>query len=229
MNIPKHIAFIPDGNRRWAKKQGILASLGHEAGKNVAEKIIRAAQEAGIQNLTFWGCSVGNVTKRDTAEVQFLYTLFKEQFTRLLNDPDTHAKGVKVRVLGEWKQFFPSDLQAVIEKTIEKTAKYDRLHLTFMMAYSGVHEMLAAINEVSHSGQPVTHELVKNHLYTKDLPPVDLVVRTGNEPHLSEGFMMWDTADAQLYFSEKMWPDFSEGDLQAALRFYSERERRLGK
>ena len=132
--LPQHVAFIPDGNRRWAKQKGILASLGHESGKKSAEEIIRAAQEAGVTHVSFWGCSVGNVTKRDSAEVQFLYRIFKDQFQRLIDDPETAEKGVRVRVLGEWRQHFPSDLQKVAEELIQKTTTNDRFHLTFLMA-----------------------------------------------------------------------------------------------
>lgn len=233
-NLPNHIAFIPDGNRRWAKEKGILASLGHEAGFKSAEDVIRAAQDAGVKYVSIWGCSVGNVTKRDTLEVQFLYKIFKDAtFQRLLDSPETNEKGVRVRVLGEWRQYFPPDLQAKAEELMQKTATNDRFHLTFLMAYSGVAEMQTAIKSLkaaeSAENSEITWQTVKNHLYTKDLPPVDLVIRTGNEPHLSEGFMMWDTTNAQLYFSEKMWPDFTTEDLKAVLEIYSGRERRLGK
>jgi len=232
MNLPQHIAIIPDGNRRWAKQRGILASLGHEAGNKTAENIIRALREKGVVYASFWGCSVGNVTKRETKEVQFLYQLFKSEFERLLNDPETYEKKVRVRVLGEWETYFPRELQAVIREVVEKTVTHDGFHLTFLMAYSGAEEMLSAIRSIKADAAaeaPRTWGDVKRHLYTKDLPAVDLVIRTGNEPHASEGFMMGDTLNAQYYFSECMWPDFTPEELDRAFVAYAERERRLGK
>ena len=230
-NLPNHIAFIPDGNRRWAKQKGLLASLGHNAGKDTAETIIRAVRELGVPYMSFWGCSVGNVTKRDSAEVQFLYKIFKEQFERLANDQEIHENQVKVRILGEWKKYFPADVQAAAENLIQKTAHYSKFHLTFLMAYSGVAEMIQAIQAICdmQGEKLVNKERVKKHLYTSELPVVDLVIRTGGEPHLSEGFMMWDTTDAQLYFTETLWPDFSPAELEKAVGEYGERERRLGK
>ena len=123
---------------------------------------------------------------------------------------------------------------------LEATKTYSERHLTFLLAYNGTEEMTSAIQNIVTGAvtngasplpgsQPITAAAIKQHLYTKDLPPVDLVIRTGGDPHLSTGFMMWDVADAQLYFTDKMLPEFSVEDFHQALKTYEQTERRLGK
>lgn len=231
-NLPTHIAIIPDGNRRWAKKHLLPAFMGHREGAKTAEKVFEAALEAGVTYLSFWGASISNITKRSAEEVSFLSNLFEEQFKRLLTDPVLEKYKVRVRVLGTWRQHFSAALVAIIEEIEAKTAAWSGRHLTFLLAYNGTEEMINAVQKIVASGQKeIGENTIKQHLYTRELPPVDLVIRTGEEngAHNSAGFMMWDTAESQLYFTALNWPDFSPEELKKALADYAQRERRMGK
>lgn len=238
MSLPHHIAIMPDGNRRWAKERKLPAFLGHREGAKTTEKIFKAAFEANISYLTFWGASINNILKREEKEVRFLFKLFGTYFKKLADSAFIHKNQVRVRALGLWKKYFPPDVKKAIEKLVKTTEKYNKFNLTFLLAYNGTEEMVAAVQNIVgaihelplQAGKPtVSPETIKNHLYTKDLPAVDLAIRTGGEPHLSTGFMMWDLADAQLYFSDSLWPDFSAQEFEKALTFYQKTHRRLGK
>ncbi|MSU74960.1 MAG: di-trans,poly-cis-decaprenylcistransferase [Candidatus Magasanikbacteria bacterium] len=232
MSLPAHIAIIPDGNRRWAKAKGLPTFMGHRAGAKTTEKILTAALEAGIKNLTFWGASINNVTKRDNKEVQFLFKIFTAYFKKIAKAKLVHQNKVHINAFGEWEDYFPSETKAALKTALDATKNYHNFELTFLLAYNGTAEMVRAIQNIAAikpAPSEITEKSIKQHLYTKNLPPVDLIIRTGNDPHLSTGFMMWDAAEAELFFSPKMYPDFSPLDLEKALQFYAQTERRLGK
>lgn len=229
-----HVVVVPDGNRRWAREQGKPAMFGHQEGARAIERILDTALEMQVPCLTIWLCSVGNLTSRSSAEVAFLYELFQIYFEKLSRRPEIEHKRIRVRVLGRWKEFFPPRLIETIESLTEKTAAYDGFSLTFLMAYSGTDEMVAAVQGVvvdvakQDVTAAITGDMLKAHLWTKDLPPVDLVIRTGGEPHWSAGMLMWDVAESQLYFTETYWPAFSQEEFKKAIEVYDSRERRLG-
>ncbi len=235
MNLLNHIVIIPDGNRRWAKKKSLPYFFGHREGAKTTEKIFKTALEMKISHMTFWGCSLNNIIKRPKNEVDFLFTLFEKHFKKLVKSKDIYKNGVKVDALGRWRELFPERVKKVIEKAIEKTKNHQNYHLTFLMAYSGIDEMTAAIGKITGlalrrgSELEVDGQLIKNNLWTKDLPPVDMVIRTGGEPHWSAGMMMWDVAESQLYFTETLWPDFSTDKFKEIIEKYQKTERRLGK
>lgn len=231
--VPLHLAIIPDGNRRWAKRRGQLGFMGHRPGAQAAQKIFQALRDRGVRYVSFWGCSVSNITKRDSQEVSLLFALFKEYFKKLLKTKELYSDNVRIRALGRWEEYFPPGLQKTVKELVTKTATHDRFHLTFLLAYNGDEEMLAAIRSLfdAKQGQPqlkITAETLKNHLYTRELPPVDLLIRTGGEPHLSTGFMMWDLTEARLYFTDTLWPDFGVEELDRALETFAATERRHG-
>ncbi len=231
--LPAHIAIIPDGNRRWAKQLGKPAFFGHQEGAKAVETILQTALDLKIPCLTVWGCSVGNVTKRSALEVKFLFTLFEQYFKKMASAKVLFDNEVRVRVIGEWKTYFPPSCQKAIQTVIDKTASHQKFNLTLLLAYSGTAEMTAAIKHIAAlpdaERAAITEQAIKQYLATRDLPPVDLVIRTGGEPHFSTGFMMWDVAEARLYFTETLWPDFSPAEFQKALDFYAASERREGK
>ena len=241
MNLPKHIAIIPDGNRRWAKKKGLASFFGHDKGAKVIEEIIEEAITSKISYLTFWGCSTNNITKRSKSEVTFLFKIFEQQFTRILKNESVHKNKIKINVFGRWEELFPQKTSAAIKKAIEETKNYHNYQLNFLLAYSGKDEMLTAIKSISNlkSNSPasgknlkIDENLLKNNLWTKDLPPVDLIIRTGEEnglAHWSDGFMMWDAADSRLYFTKTLWPDFNKKEFKKAIAEYSISEKRFGK
>lgn len=225
-----HVALIPDGNRRWAKSRGRLAHQGHIEGAKISGKIFTEALEQGVTHLTFWGCSTANLMKRSKTEVAFLHKVFEQYFTNLLERSELDEHRVRVRALGQWRDVFPDSTRAAVERVLTKTAKYDGAHLTFLLAYSGTDEMRDAIRKLREVGgtEAPTEEEVKAALWTRDLPPVDLVVRTGGEPHWSQGFMMWDVAEAQLHFTETLWPAFRPEELKSILERHTKTERRRG-
>jgi len=233
-NIPKHVAIIPDGNRRWARKKGLRSSwVGHQAGVKAFEKILEKSQELKIPYITFWGGSWDNLTKRPKIEVSFLLKIYSEQFKRIVKDKRIHQNKVKVDVLGRWKEILPKTTQEAIKKAIEMTKNYNHYFLTFLLAYNGTDEMLDCIQRITklYQEKKINKDLIKENLWTKDLPPVDLVIRTGCEqdPHMSAGFMMWDTIYSQLYFTETFFPEFSPKEFEKIIENYSGRERRLGR
>ena len=234
MNLPKHVVIIPDGNRRWAKKRGLPSFIGHREGAKNTEKLLKAVLDLGIENLTLWGSSVDNVTKRSSAEIKFLMKIFEIYSKNLAKRKEIRENEIKVDVLGRWKEFFPPATKKAMQSLIDKTKKYKKRRLTFLMAYSGLDEMTQAINKISvlkakNKKLKIDGNLIKKNLWTKDLPPVDLVIRTGGEPHWSSGMMMWDIADSQFYFTETLYPAFSVAEFKKALENYGSTERRMGK
>ncbi len=230
-NLPRHVAIIPDGNRRWAKKQNLKPWEGHRAGAANLENLIVFAQKKGIECLSFWGSSIDNLQKRPLQEKQALLNIYTEYFSKILDNKEIHENEVRINFIGRWREQFPESLKKIIEKVIEKTRHYSRRNLNFLLAYSGVDEMKEAIKKIQaqcQAGVEITGDLIKKNLMTSELPAVDFIIRTGGEPHLSAGFMMWDSVDAQLYFSEKNFPDFTETELAAALVDYADRQRRFG-
>lgn len=228
-----HVAIIPDGNRRWARECGRSPFEGHRAGGEALEALLTSDAASEIGWFTFWAASVANLTKRPPAEMRFLDALFAERFRALARNPDIHRRKVRVRVLGEWTRHLSQDAQAAIREAMAATAAYADQMFTVLLAYDGVGEMVRAVRGVAQAARRdpslrVTAPLLKAHLVTGDLPAVDLVIRTGGEPHWSAGFMMWHVANAQLVFSDRLWPDFTPRDLAAAIREYRLRERRFG-
>jgi len=235
MNLPQHIVIIPDGNRRWAKKKGLPAFFGHRAGAKALEKILKTILELKIPCFTFWGASIDNIIKRPKQEVDFLFKIFEQYFKKLAKSKEVRENKVRVNVLGRWEKLFPEKVKKSIKQAIEKTKNYKNYNLTILLAYSGVDEMKEAIQKISdlrfkNKDLRIDGNLIKANLWTKDLPPVDLVIRTASasEPHLSNGMMMWDIADAQFYFTDTLFPDFSALEFKKAVEKYGETERRLG-
>jgi undecaprenyl diphosphate synthase len=232
MHGPEHIALIPDGNRRWARKKGLFPQVGHETGSRTLENILEKSLDLKIKYFTFWAASKDNLTKRSKREVDFLYKIFTAQFKRALKDERLIKNEVNVKVLGPWKKFVPSHTRKAIEAVVDKTKHYKKHFLTFLLAYNGTDEMIDCVQNILDSGiKHVTDQTIKNHLWTKNLPPVDLVIRTGCEgdPHMSAGFMMWDTAYSQLYFTKTLFPALTTREFEKAIDDFSNRDRRLGK
>ncbi|OGI16629.1 MAG: di-trans,poly-cis-decaprenylcistransferase [Candidatus Moranbacteria bacterium RBG_19FT_COMBO_42_6] len=230
--IPNHIAIIPDGNRRWAKARNLKPWEGHEAGAKNLEKLVSFALKKGIYCLSFWGSSLDNLKKRPFEEKRALLDIYKRYFQRLMESEDIEAKEVRINVIGRWEEQFPESLKKTIQEVVNKTRNYKKRILNLLLAYSGTDEIIQAVQKINDNYKvktKITSELIKENLMTSEIPAVDYVIRTGGEPHLSAGFMMWDSADAQLYFSELNFPDFDEAVFGEALEDYSRRQRRFGR
>lgn len=233
-NFPRHIAIIPDGNRRWARKKRLAVGMGHKKGGEGLENLLEVLIEFGIPYFSFWGSSRSNLTKRPKEEAGYLFKIYKEEFGKLADSEKVHSNRIRINVLGAWRELLPDDVKKEVERAIENTKDYDRHFFNFFIAYSGIEEILDAAEKIAQlkvkdSQLVIDRKVFKSQLWTKDFPEVDLLIRTGGEPHNSEGFMMWDVANSQMIFLEKLWPDFSKEDLKGAIQEYSFRERRLGK
>ncbi|MBI4022342.1 MAG: di-trans,poly-cis-decaprenylcistransferase [Candidatus Andersenbacteria bacterium] len=234
--VPRHVAIIPDGSRRWARERGLTVFQGHERGVRIFEEVAAHAADRGVQHLSLWGLSRDNFTKRSPREVVGLMRIFRREFRRLAGNQAIHERQTRIAAFGQWRERFPWPVRRAIEAAQAATAHYSRHFLNFFLAYNGTDDMLQAVRGIVAEARrvpqrarfTVSSALLKQHLLTKDLPPVDLLIRTAGEPHLSAGFMMWDVADAQLYFTDKRWPEFTPAEFDDALRAYGQRQRRWG-
>ena len=232
-NIVRHIAIIPDGNRRWARERKLAPWMGHFHGLKGLEKLLEHALATNVEHISFWGASVDNVKKRDHKEVVFLMEIFRKEFNKLAKSKLVHQNQVKINVIGDWAKLFPKETVQAIKLAIDSTKNYKNRFANFFLGYSGTKEMTDAISKLAkkyskNTKLKIDREELKRNLLTKDLPPVDLLVRTGGEPHNSDGFMMWETTDSQYIFLEKYWPDFTPQDFDDCIQEYSNRQRRFG-
>ena len=229
-NLPKHIAIIMDGNRRWAKSKGIPVGLGHKEGAKTLEKIVRYANKIGIEYLTVYAFSTEN-WKRSEEEVGALMLLFKMYLDDLIKTADT--ENIRIKFIGHTEALSIS-LQDSINKAIEKTGKNTGLTLNIAFNYGGRDEITKAIREIAEdvkqnkiAVEDITESLVSSCLYTKDEPDPDLLIRTSGEIRLSN-FLPWQLVYSEFLFIEKYWPDFSEKDLDEAIKVFENRNRKFG-
>lgn len=231
-HLPRHIAIIPDGNRRWARSRGLPTAAGHAKGVDVLGDVLEVLLNRGVCHISVWGSSVSNIQKRSKIELLGLFRVFEDAAVRMLDRLNRETKRpFQVTLSGEWKEHLPKSTVSSFERLIERSRHHRGRIINLLMAYDGRAEMLRAIETLVVEGKtPVTPEMVKAALYTCDMPEVDLVVRTGcgSDPHWSDGFMMWDVANAQMFFSSDTWPDFGIEGMNEALESFSARERRLG-
>ena len=148
-NIPKHVAVIPDGNRRWARKKGLKPWIGHQEGVNYFEKVLDKAIELKIPYLTFWGGSYDNLTKRPKIELNFLFKVYTAQFKRIIIDERIRKNQVKVNVLGRWREILPKETQQAIGEAMKATKDYNKYFLTFLLAYNGTDEMMYCVQKIA--------------------------------------------------------------------------------
>ena len=234
-HLPNHVAIVPDGNRRWARAKNFKPWKGHYESAERLEEIAREAFNLGVKNLTFWGSSVNNLTKRPLLEKRALLDVYEKYFRKLIADKDIYEKEIQINILGKWNEQFPPNLKKILKEGIVKTKNHSKKFLNFLLAYNGDDDMLHAINKInkneSFRNKKITSKTLRSNLLTSNLPDVDLIIRTGvqGDPHNSVGFLMWQTQNSQYYFTKKMCPDFSKNDFKKALIDFSKRNRRLGK
>jgi tritrans,polycis-undecaprenyl-diphosphate synthase [geranylgeranyl-diphosphate specific] len=235
-NIPNHVAIVPDGNRRWAKERGLAPWHGHYEGARKTEEQLRAALDLGIKCLSWWAGSLDNLTKRPKTEINVLFRIYERYFRKLVKTKEIHQNQVKVNVFGRWAEILPENGIKAVREAIEATKNYNQHLLNIFLAYDGVDEMFEAIKGIIKESRKkknlkVSPELLRKHLWSGNLPPVDLLIRTGSwqDPHNSAGFMMYNCAYSQLYFPKKYYPDFGREEFIKAIKEYQRRERRLGK
>lgn len=225
-----HCAIIPDGNRRWARKHNLAPWEGHKEGLERIKELATYAFEHGIAYLTVWGASEDNLAKRSPEEIAVLVKLLATELERMFDDESIVKNETRVRIIGRWNEILKNNnLRELVAKIEEKTRRFAKHNFTILFGYDGINEMLEAINNLKRDKRQVTSDILKSALWTGELPPVDLVIRAGGEPHWSAGFMMWHTANSQFYFTDTLFPDFGVEEFNKALEDYYKRERRFGK
>jgi undecaprenyl diphosphate synthase len=230
--LPKHIAIVPDGNRRWAKGKSLNPWDGHRKGVEVVKDVIKTAYDLGINCLTFYAFSIENLKNRNPIEKRFLYKLFEEKLNELADEKEIHDKQVRINLLGRMSEF-PDAVKKAADNVINKTKKYTKYILNFCLAYDGRDEIVDAVKNIIKSGIPIdqiSRETIKKHLYSNGVPEVDLIIRTGmSDGKRLSGFMLWDSAYSEFYFTDTFWPDFNKNKFVAAVDEFASRERRYGR
>lgn len=228
--MPKHIAIIMDGNRRWAKEKGIDTKLGHKAGAETLEKIASYANEIGLKYLTVYAFSTEN-WKRTKEEVGALMILLRNYLDKFLNRES--LRNIKIRVLGNIDNL-DNGLQTSINKIVEKSKDNTGLTLNIAFNYGGRDEIVRAVKNISKQVKEdkidlndIDEGLVTNSLYTKGEPDPDLLIRPGGELRISN-FLLWQLAYTEFLFIDKYWPDFTENDLLEAIHTFEKRNRKFG-
>ena len=228
--MPKHIAIIMDGNRRWAKEKGLDTKLGHKAGAETLEKIASYANKIGLKYLTVYAFSTEN-WKRTKEEVGALMILLKTYLDKFLNKES--LRNIKIRVLGDIENIDKS-LKESIEKIVEKSKNNTGLTLNIAFNYGGRAEIVRAVKNISEkvsqkelSIENINEEIVSNNLYTNGEPDPDLLIRPGGELRISN-FLLWQLAYTEFLFIDKYWPDFSEEDFLKAIKTFEARNRKFG-
>ncbi len=226
--IPNHIVLFPDGNRRWAKQKGLPSLKGHLKGHEKFKDFLRWCQEKGVKIVTVFGFSTEN-WKRSKKEVNYLMSLFKKGLSEKKEIEKFQKAGIKVKIIGQRKRLSKS-LQKVIANIEKITKNNTNLYLNLAVSYGGRWDIIQAIKRIMKEKVPIkkiNEDLIESFLSTAGLSAPDLVIRAGGEKRLSN-FVLWQSAYSELYFCPKLWPDFSEKDLEKAFQDYAKRQRRYG-
>ena len=229
-NMPKHIAIIMDGNRRWARERGLDPKLGHKAGAKTLEKIVRYANKIGLQYITVYAFSTEN-WKRTEDEVGALMLLLQSYLDEYSKRADT--ENIKVKVLGDISAL-PEGMQKSIKNCMERTKENTGVTFNIALNYGGRDEILKAVKKIAQDVKEdrikineITEETISNSLYTAGQPDPDLLIRTSGELRTSN-FLPWQIVYSEFVFTDKNWPDFEEKDLDEAIEIYQRRNRKFG-
>jgi tritrans,polycis-undecaprenyl-diphosphate synthase [geranylgeranyl-diphosphate specific] len=233
--LPQHIAIIMDGNRRYAREQGMPPYKGHEMGKDKLQDVIKWCHEVGVKILTVFAFSTDNF-KRPKEEVEHLMSLFEQDLRRMAEDERINEKEVKVKVIGQI-DLLPEGVRRAARDVMEKTKNYDKYYFNIAIGYGGREEIVTAIRKIGEdikkgklSPEEINKDVVASYLYTSHLPlpDPDLVLRTSGEERVSN-FLLWQLAYSELYFADVYWPSFKKTDFLRAIQSYQRRQRRYGK
>ncbi len=225
--VPSHIGIIPDGNRRWAKSKGMEAFKGHSKSAEIGNvaSLLGEAKKLGVEYVSIWGFSTEN-WNRPELEKRFLFKLLVKSFNEFL--AYAHEDKIRIRHIGR-KDRLPKEVVATLEKLENETAKYKEFNVNFCMDYGGRDELIRAVNKMIADGKNGVDEIsFASYLDTVGIPDVELIIRTSGEQRTS-GFMPFQSDYAELYFSEKYFPDFKPEDLREAIEWFSDRKRNFGK
>ncbi|MBQ8374474.1 MAG: di-trans,poly-cis-decaprenylcistransferase [Clostridia bacterium] len=223
-NLPAHIGVIMDGNGRWAKARLMPRSFGHQQGFSRMISLLEHAYDRGVKYITVYALSTENL-RRPKEELEGLFDLIRKRFLDSMRR--VLARGVRLKIIGDLS-YLPPDVQELLRQAEKDTEKYEGKGLNVALAYGARAEIVRAAKEAVAAGEELTEESISAHLYTCGQPEPDLIIRTGKEKRLSN-FLLYQAAYAELYFSDKMFPDFSDKDLDEALEEFASRTRRFGK
>lgn len=228
---PAHIAIVLDGNRRYAKKLGLRPWKGHEFGVKRLEELLKWCQELGVKELTLYSFSTENFS-RTKAEKDFLFGIFKQEFSNMRYRKDIFKNKIRINVIGRIGMF-PKGIRKSMLGIMEKTRKHSKFIVNFAMAYGGRQEITDAVKNIAikiKSGKinpdSINEKTVADNLYLKSDP--DLVIRPGGEKRISN-FLLWQSAYAELFFIDRLWPEFTKEDLITIIKEFKNRERRFGR
>ncbi len=222
MNPLKHVAIIMDGNGRWGLKNKNSRNEGHKAGLIVVEKIIKETLKNKIKFLTLYAFSTEN-WKRPKKELNFLFDLLENFLTNKVND--LNKQNIKLKILGA--KSFSKKINNLLTKVEKKTSKNSLLQLNLALNYGSKIEIIEALKKLNQSKKKINEKNLVNHLYTKNIPDPELLIRTGNTKRLSN-FLLWQLAYSELFFIDKLWPDFNEMDYLKILTKYKRIKRNFG-
>lgn len=229
-NMPKHIAIIMDGNGRWAKRRFLAKKIGHKSGADNLKKIIEESENLGIKYLTAYAFSTEN-WNRNEDEITSLMNLLREYIDKYLKD--VHNSNIKISIIGNLIKL-DKDLQEKAEILTELTKNKTGIHVLIAINYGGRDEIVRAVNKIIadiNNGKLVTSNITEDslsaYLDTKNVPDPDLLIRTSGEMRISN-FLLWQLAYTEMYFTNKLWPDFNKNDLLEAIKYYKKRDRRFG-
>ncbi len=231
--MPKHIAIIMDGNRRYTRVQGNMGvSRGHEIGADTLEKVLDWSIDLGVDIVTAYAFSTENFNRPDK-EVDALMNLFVKNFKRIVDHDKIHKNKVRVKVVGK-TELLPDYVREAISDAEESTAMYDEKMFNLAIGYDGRLELVDAFKKIANKvkageidTEDIDEELVNNNLYTEGLVDPNLIIRTSGEERLS-GFLLWQSSYSELYFCDILWPEFRKVDYLRAIRDYQARDRRFG-
>ncbi|MEM0201234.1 MAG: polyprenyl diphosphate synthase [Candidatus Micrarchaeaceae archaeon] len=228
-NIPKTVAIIPDGNRRWAKAHTLSIMNGYDLGVKKFIEFSEWCVSYGINNIAVWAFSTENFS-RDSKEVKTLFSIYK----KVANDKKIlsrlHKNKTSLKIIGN-KSLLPKDLLNQLRKVEKETSIYKDRVINMLIAYGGKDDIIHAVKAITKKAKNIANineKLIYKYLLSNTVPDIDLIIRTSGEERLS-GFMPWQTSYSELYFSDKLWPDFTKNDLYNALLEYNKRQRRFGK
>jgi tritrans,polycis-undecaprenyl-diphosphate synthase [geranylgeranyl-diphosphate specific] len=231
--VPKHVAIIMDGNRRFATELGLPPDTGHLFGRDKLEEVLNWCFDLGIKNLTVYAFSTENFD-RDNTEIKTLMNLCRNELDKALKDSRIHKNQVKIRVIGRL-DLLPNDISKSAQYVMDKTKNYNKYSLNIAIAYGGREEIIQAIQKIASDVkenklriEDIKESIVSKYLYTNGLPDPDLILRTSGEERISN-FLLWQLAYSELYFSDVYWPAFQKRDFLRAIKTCQQRKRRFGK
>ena len=223
MSAPRCIGIILDGNRRWARREGLPSLEGHRRGSDRLIECVRWVRERGIAHLAVYAFSTENWNRAEY-EVSYLLDIFRELAEKKLSE--LAAEGVRIRFIGKL-DMLPADLQASMARIEAASASNTAITVWICMSYGGRAEIAEAAKATVAAGAEITEDSLRNHFWSADMPDPDLIIRPGGQMRLSN-FLLWQAAYSELFFIEPYWPEFSEELLDAVLAEYAARERRIG-